>query len=187
MNEKRKIYGALIHHPVKNKEGLEITSAVTNLDIHDLARLARTYGLEAMFIITPDENQKNLAQKIIRHWVEGYGASYNEDRKEALELIKIVDSIEKMLEDIVLSGKEKPLLVSTSASRIKNSITYGKMRDVMSLSEKDTVFLFGTSWGLSDRVLLQSDYVLEPIDLNKGYNHLSVRSAASIVLDRLLN
>jgi hypothetical protein len=46
--------------------------------------------------------------------------------------------------------------------------------------------LLGTGWGLTEAVLSQSDYVLEAVEGQGDYNHLSVRSAAAIILDRLL-
>ena len=38
---------------------------------------------------------------------------------------------------------------------------------------------------MTEEVFDKSDYVLEPIGGGGDYNHLSVRSAASIMLDRL--
>ena len=45
--------------------------------------------------------------------------------------------------------------------------------------------LFGTGYGLVDEIMAEADYTLEPIVGPTDYNHLSVRSAASIILDRL--
>lgn len=39
------LYCALVHHPVRDRGGNAVTTAVTNLDVHDIARTARTYGL----------------------------------------------------------------------------------------------------------------------------------------------
>ena len=36
---------ALVHYPVLDRRGDVVTSAVTNLDVHDLARLSTTYVL----------------------------------------------------------------------------------------------------------------------------------------------
>ncbi|MBW1897630.1 MAG: RNA methyltransferase, partial [Deltaproteobacteria bacterium] len=47
------------------------------------------------------------------------------------------------------------------------------------------VLLFGTAWGLSDDFLEKADFILDPIMGDADYNHLSVRSAVSIILDRL--
>ena len=46
--------------------------------------------------------------------------------------------------------------------------------------------VLGTAWGLADTFIKQADYCLEPICGPTDYNHLSVRSAAAILLDRLL-
>jgi hypothetical protein len=51
---------------------------------------------------------------------------------------------------------------------------------------RPTLLLLGTGWGLTEEILAQSDHVLEPIMGRTDYNHLSVRSAAAIVFDRLL-
>jgi hypothetical protein len=48
------------------------------------------------------------------------------------------------------------------------------------------LLLFGTGWGLADEVLEAADALLPPLAGPSGYNHLSVRAAAAIVLDRLL-
>jgi hypothetical protein len=49
------------------------------------------------------------------------------------------------------------------------------------------LLLLGTGWGLAAEVLERVDDVLEPIAGSGPYNHLSVRTAAAIVLDRLRN
>ena len=39
---RRRLAIALVHHPVLDKGGAIVTTALTNLDVHDLARSART-------------------------------------------------------------------------------------------------------------------------------------------------
>jgi hypothetical protein len=52
---------------------------------------------------------------------------------------------------------------------------------------KAVLVLFGTGWGLAQGVIAGADAVLEPIRPRRGdYNHLSVRAACAIALDRLL-
>jgi len=51
------------------------------------------------------------------------------------------------------------------------------------MREKET---FGTGRGRAREVLQESDYILAPIEGVLDYNHLSVRSAAAIVLDRMM-
>jgi hypothetical protein len=48
------------------------------------------------------------------------------------------------------------------------------------------LILLGTAWGLAQEVIDAGDGILPPISGLGNYNHLSVRSAAAIVLDRLL-
>jgi hypothetical protein len=48
------------------------------------------------------------------------------------------------------------------------------------------VLVFGTAWGLAPQALEQADFRLAPIAGAGEYNHLSVRSAVSIILDRAL-
>jgi len=45
--------------------------------------------------------------------------------------------------------------------------------------------MFGTAWGLADELFRKADHVLQPIEGDNEYNHLSVRCASAIILDRL--
>jgi len=67
-----------------------------------------------------------------------------------------------------------------------NRISFNTMRDMLNNKARPFLILFGTGWGLTETVFSQSDYVLEAIKGYTDYNHLSVRSAAAIVLDRLM-
>ena len=55
---------ALVHHPVLDRQGAIITTAITNLDLHDLARSACTYGVSQVFIVHPVAAQRELALRI---------------------------------------------------------------------------------------------------------------------------
>ena len=48
------------------------------------------------------------------------------------------------------------------------------------------VLMFGTAWGLAPELLEQATYRLAPIQGTGDYNHLAVRSAVAIILDRIL-
>ena len=178
---------ALIHYPVFNKNGDIIASAVTNLDLHDISRAARTYGLRSFYVVTPLTDQKELVEKIISHWVDGIGSRYNPKRREALELIRIKDSLNEVVEHIRNNNEESPKTVVTCAGARDNfrSISFGKFREMLH-SGRPYLLLFGTGWGLTENFIADADYILEPIKGNTNYNHLSVRSAAAIALDRLL-
>ncbi len=179
------IYIALAHYPVLNKRGEIIASAVTNLDIHDMARAARTYGVRALYIVTPLEDQKTLVESLVEHWTKGAGSVYNPKRCEALELVVVKNSLEEVKEDIALNGEGYPGMVVTSGRNNDGVISMSVLRDMLK-TEKPYLLVFGTAWGLTDECLKNADYILEPIRGNTEYNHLSVRSATSVILDRIL-
>ncbi len=178
------LYVALTHYPVVNKSGDLITSAVTNLDLHDISRAAKTYGVNSFYVVTPLKDQQVLAQRIIAHWIDGAGAAFNPARRRALETIKVIDSIADVVEDIRYIENKYPKTVVTSARRYPSSIGYGKFRAILQAGGPH-LLVFGTAWGLAESFVAAADYVLEPVGGTSDYNHLSVRSAAAIILDRL--
>jgi tRNA (guanine37-N1)-methyltransferase len=180
------VYVALLHYPVYDKNGQVVTTAVTNMDIHDIARSGRTYGIRGFFIVTPVKSLQKLATKIIEHWQVGYGSQYNVTRKEALALARICDTLDDAVIAIERDSGEKPVMVVTSARAVENPTSFEALRDMLNRETRPFLLLFGTGWGLTETIFSQSDYVLEPIAGGGDYNHLSVRSAAAIVLDRLL-
>ena len=180
-----KLYVALAHYPVVDKRGDIIASAVTNLDLHDISRVAKTYDVKLFYVITPLADQKALAQKIISHWTNGAGAVYNPARRSALELVKIKDTVANVAEDIKEKEGIYPKTVVTSARRHTSNTSYRQLRDLLEFDQPYLLF-FGTAWGLAEPFISEADYILEPIMGPTDYNHLSVRSAAGIVLDRLL-
>ncbi len=179
------VYLALLHHPVYNKTGEVITSAVSNLDLHDISRAAKTYGVRAFYVVTPLVDQQELVRKIISHWTTGAGAAYNPDRRAALELIRLVASLEEVVEEISGDGEDKPVTIVTDARPYRDSIGYGDLAGMLA-SPGPFLLILGTAWGLTKEFIESADYLLAPITGPTGYNHLSVRSAASIILDRLL-
>jgi len=176
---------ALIHHPVLNRNGEIAAAAVTNLDLHDIARAARTYGVRAVYVVTPLEDQKVLAERIIDHWVSGIGSEYNPKRKEALELIRIQDSLDGVLTDMARRGAGTPRTVATTARSRSRGIGDKMLKEKMATGAP-YLLLLGTAWGLAEEIFDSADFILDPIKGISEYNHLSVRSAASILFDRLL-
>jgi len=177
---------ALVHYPVYNKHRDVVTTAVTNLDIHDIARLSRTFGADRYYIITPVEEQQKLVQKITLHWQSGWGATYNPKRKAALDIVSVVPSVGNALEDMAARVGRKPKVVVTGASIHSCSISSAELAEMMTVGEQSFLLLFGTGWGMTEELFDSADYVLEPIKGPGEYNHLSVRSAVSIYMDRLL-
>ncbi len=179
------LYIGLVHYPVYGRRREVVTTAVTNFDIHDLSRCARTFGLGGVFIITPLESQVELVKRIIHHWNQGEGALYNPTRKESLALVRVSRSIDEAHQEIARLYQKKVKRIATGASPHPGCIGYEAFKKLLRDRETPFFLLFGTGWGLTQEVKEHSDYVLAPIE-GKGYNHLSVRSAVAIILDRLL-
>jgi len=179
------LYVALTHYPVVNKSGDIITSAVTNLDLHDISRAAKTYGVKSFYVVTPLKDQQVLAQRIIAHWTDGTGATYNPARRRALETIKVFDSITDAVEDIKSIENQDPKTVVTCARRYSSGISFAKCRAILTINIPHLLVL-GTAWGLAEEFISEADYILDPIMGSTDCNHLSVRTAAGIILDRLL-
>lgn len=181
----KKIILALVHYPVYNKEGETIASALTTIDIHDFSRIARTYQLGGVWIVTPLQSQKELFNRMLNHWTHGFGATYNPNRKEALQFLNLADTLEDMTEKIQKTMKGTVIKVATSAKSFPNNIPIPALAEKIHRSSNPFVILFGTGWGLSKAIIRECEWILTPIRPN-GYNHLSVRSAASIICDRLI-
>jgi len=180
-----KLYLALIHYPVVNRRGDIIASAVTNLDLHDMARSARTYDATACYVVTPLKDQRELVRDLIRHWCEGEGFRMHPERGGALKRLRIVESLQEAGEDIQRESGLAPLTWATTARATPHGMPHGLARRRLQETGGPLLLLFGTAWGLAQSVLDEADAVLAPIPGVDGYNHLSVRCAAAVILDRL--
>jgi hypothetical protein len=178
------LYLGLVHYPVLNKHNEIVQTSVTNLDIHDIARSASTFGFKNYFIITPDVSQTEYIKKVIGFWHSDTGQAYNPDRSRALSLITITDSIESCINLITTQEGMQPIIITTTARNMNKQISF---EEVNNLSNKNQplLLLFGTGHGLTDTVHDDADFILQPIEGAGDYNHLSVRSAVAIVLDRI--
>ena len=160
---------------------------MTNLDLHDIARAARTYGVHAFYVVTPLTDQQELVKRLLNHWLEGGGLQYNPARGEALKLIRIADSVENVRQEIQAQEDRRAKTVVTCAKEHPGNLGFRQFREMLDKEVGDPYLLmFGTAWGISPDFMAAADHVLEPVRGNTDYNHLSVRSAASIILDRLL-
>lgn len=177
---------ALLHHPVFDRNRRVVATAITNLDLHDMARLARTFGLFRFYVVTPVEEQRALAERIRSHWRDGWGASYNPDRREALELVRVEPALADVLADLESIGRKPVRMVVTGAKDRTDAVSFEMMRPLIREGEENYLLLFGTGWGLTDEIFQCADYVLEPVRGAGEYNHLPVRAAAAIIVDRLL-
>jgi len=175
---------------VINRHHEVIASAITNLDLHDLARLACTYDLPGCFVVTPLQDQQVLARELLAHWCTGVGLELHPHRRQALERLRIVDDIKAAQTAIRIEAGRSPQLWATSARPDAATISHGDAhtRLLNSVGREATprLLLLGTAWGLAPSVLEVCTEVLAPIVGVSGYNHLSVRCAAAILVDRLV-
>jgi hypothetical protein len=94
--------------------------------------------------------------------------------------------LDDVLIDVERECQQKPLLIVTSARSGSGRTPFTEVRDMLRKTSQPFLLLLGTGWGLTEATFSQSDYVLEAIEGLTDYNHLSVRSAAAIILDRVL-
>jgi hypothetical protein len=183
------VYIALIHHPVVNRAGEVVTSSVTSLDLHDLARAARTYGIAATFVIHPSPAQRRFVSHVVGHFVGGPGRDFHPERGETLEQqVQVAPDLDAVLEAVEAREGVLPTLVGTSAQSGPDLIGFGALRCRLRKATTPSLVLFGTSWGLAPELWNRIDLRLPPVrgETETGYNHLSVRAAVAVILDRLL-
>ena len=178
---------ALVHYPVYDRRGELVTTSITTVDVHDVARTARTFGVSPFYVVTPVEAQRDLARKVADHWVKGWGARSGHPRTEAIALVRVVASLADARVDFEADHGVRPTLVVTGASLDRDLTTFAALRDRIARHEaRGVLVVFGTGWGLARDLTDAADLRLEPIRGLSGFNHLPVRAAVAIVLDRLL-
>lgn len=185
----------LLHHPVLDREGKVIATAVTNVDLHDIARSSKTYDLAGLYFVTPIASQQLLVSEIVRHWTDGSGATRNPVRARAFALAQVSASLDEAIEDIRKRTGQEPELVVTSAQVGEEMTTFLEYREELRSGDLGPqLLLFGTGWGMAPAVMERATRRLVPVRIadwarteveGPHYNHLSVRSAVATVLDRL--
>jgi len=179
------IYIALLHGPVYDKKGRVTVTSIVNTDIHDIARCARTFGIKRFYIVSPIEEQRMLAEKILGHWQSGFGSTYNPSRKEAFSLVDLKGSLDEVLTDIQQRADQDVRIVVTGARLTGACLSATDLRQRVQSEECSYLLVFGTGWGLAETILTKAHFRLEPIGGSGEYNHLPVRAAVAILLDRL--
>jgi hypothetical protein len=175
----------LLHEGMFDKTGKVVTTSLTLIDIHDLARSSRTYEMTNFYVAHPADTLRKLAQTLHYHWEEGFGSKYNPNRTEALSRLKVVTSLDDIVADITTRTGQKPVLVATCAKDWPNRVTFANVRARMAQRDRPWLVLLGTGWGMSEPLIQRTDLFLEPILGPGDFNHLSVRAAGAIILDRL--
>ena len=174
-----------VHYPVLDKRGEKSSTAITGMDLHDIARACRTYGIKKYLLVTPIAQQREMAKRIAGHWTSGWGADYNPGRREAFSTLKIFASVQKAIAWAEEKEKKPVFKIATTAKRHAGAQHWLTLKREILRRDHSPLFIFGTGWGLHDEVMDMADAVMTPIIGGKdGWNHLSVRSAVSITLDR---
>ena len=177
---------ALVHHPVYDKHKKVVATALTNLDLHDIARSSRTYGIERFFIVHPVAAQRELAARIAAHWQGEEGAEKNDFRRQAIDLLEVVPDLAAAVAALTARHGRAPLVCATAARDAAAGKAVVSFRDFAATTRaRPALLVLGTGWGLTDDLLASCDLRLPPIRGVSDYNHLSVRSACAIILDRL--
>jgi len=179
---------ALVHYPVYDKHRVVVTSSVTNIDVPDIARSCRTYGVAGFYVVTPVDALRGLVHRVIHHWESEAQRDYNPSRNEALALVRLESDLEGVGIDIERRYGCLPRMFATSARRLSRRSSFEEMRAKLAEEGPPWLMLLGTGSGLADELVERCEAVLEPIQPNIGpgdYNHLSVRAAAAVLLDRL--
>jgi len=180
------LYVGLLHFPMRNRRGEIVATAMTSIDVHDIARTARTYGVARYFVITPLPSQREIGWRIRGFWTEGERAMEESNRGEALEIVAMAEDLEETIEWIQEAEGIPPLLVATSARRQGNRIVpHAKLRERIVHGTEPVYILFGTGWGMTDELIETCDLILPPIMPDSDFNHLSVRAAVAITMDRV--
>jgi hypothetical protein len=176
------LYVALMHYPMKSLKGGVVATAVTSLDVVDIARSCRTYNVARYFIVHPLESQRTIVERILEFW-----RTERPSRVEAVEIVSVVEDLERCFAEVAEREGDEPLIWGTSA---RSGLPYPRIeweeaRRHLRTGRKPVLLLFGTGNGMAEELLWACDALLPPVREKSDYNHLSVRAAAAIILDRL--
>jgi hypothetical protein len=170
---------------VYNREGETVATSVTPLDLHDLGRLGLTYGVAGYYVTNPYDSQRRLVEEIILHWREGVGAEHSPQRRRALAAAAVVGTVEEAYDAVAAAEGQAPYVAATTARSVPEAVPAERLE--ASAAGAPVLLLFGTGYGLTEDVLYASDAVLEPITGRGDFNHLPVRAAVAIYLDRIFS
>ncbi len=174
------LYIALLHFPMRSRVGGIVATALTSMNVPDIARTARTYGVKRYYVVTPLASQRRIAERLREFWLEEEELP---NRREAVELVAVREELGECYEEIA-AAEGPPLVWGTSA---RANLPYPRLgwEEARALLRGHPVLvLFGTGNGMADELFQACDALLPPVR-SRGYNYLSVRAAVAIILDRL--
>ncbi len=181
------VFIALVHYPVLDRNGKIIVTSFTTMDLHDIARPATAYEINTYYIAQPVDGQRVVIEKQIEFWLSEEGKRTNPTRNQIVKKVKLYYTLDEVIEDITERRGKRPLTVGTDARTYPNTVSYSFLREEIEKREKDFLIIFGTGYGIPPDLMNTFDYILEPIYGAGEWNHLSVRNASAIILDRLLS
>lgn len=175
------LYIALLHFPMRSRDGGIVATALTSINVPDIARTARTYGVSRYYVVTPLASQRRIAERLRTFWMEEEELP---NRREAVALVAVREELEECYEEVTRAEGRPPLVWGTSA---RSDLPYPRVsweeaRTI--LRARPVLLLFGTGNGMADELLAACDALLPPVRGGE-YNYLSVRAAVAIILDRL--
>lgn len=176
------LHVALVHHPVVDRTGDVITATIDHFDVFDASRLSMAYPIGTVFIVNPEPSQRALAERLIAH---GTDAHRSEDRAGVTHKTRWVPDLDAAIEAVREQAGRAPRTVATSAQPHPRAIEFAELRLLLQRGDPH-LLLLGKASGLAEDLLARADLRLRPIDAGTGWNHLSVRSALAIMIDRLL-
>lgn len=182
-----------VHSPVKLKGGITGTASLTTFDLHDMGRVSCCYGMAGVTVVTPLEDQQELAHRVLGHWTVGVGGQGNAHRAQALSRVRVASSLENALADVAATTGTQPRVITTSAlaeapkryrKQWPEMVPYATVRRW--LLETPVCLLLGAGHGLAPEAMCAAQGMLPPLRPLDAYNHFPVRAAATAMLDRLL-
>ena len=126
-------------------------------------------------------------------WKDGILQTGADNRADALAVVHCAPSIADVVTALTKAADDgqslPPLCVATSARAHDGGppvVGFAELRELArARGDRPLLILFGTGWGLTEEALVACDALLQPISGVPEFNHLSVRSAVAVVLDRL--
>ncbi|RUM29652.1 MAG: RNA methyltransferase [Aquifex sp.] len=181
------VFIALLHYPAMDKEGKIIVTSFTTMDLHDIARPARAYEINRFYIVQPIDAQRIVIKRQINYWLSEEGRKSNPTRYEIVQLVRLAYTLDEVIEDIEKERGKRPIIVGTDARTYPNTVKHSWLSREIEKRDRDWLIVFGTGYGIPPDMMNTFDYILEPIYGAGDWNHLSVRNAVAIILDRLFS
>jgi len=167
---------ALVHYPVLNSQGESSAAAITPMDVHDFARSCAFYGIEKVYLVHPAKGMQSMVHDLTGHWQIGEAGVRNVGRKQVLESIQVVDSLEE-------AQKRADYQLWYTSAKVENGHVIEP--SLLPKMPGNHLIVFGTGGGLDVKNLPEENGWLSPIVGIGKVRHLSVRAALAIYLDRL--